>query len=465
MPYLTCSSCGSRTYIVSEGTCPSCGTALRRTSPPAGPRQRRGRADPRQAVDGDAASCAPTPRCSPRSATGASTSAGAGRGQYAGRSVPLSRDDLRAAAERPDRVRSSSDVRSEPALHGVQAGDVRAYIGVPFTTADARAYVLCCLAHEVRPDLGDGRRALPAGHRREPAAGADVRRLGRSQRWLSPVAAAAAARDVRAPRPARGAAAEGRGRSTRRCTSPRRRGTRARVFVVEQGGTIRVLKGGKKSRRSWTSRPASPSGGEQGLLSMAFAPDYATSGLFYVYYTDKNGDEQVVEYKRVRRRRGRPGVGAPGAADPATTRATTTAASCSSGPTSCSTSARATAAAAATSTARTATARTSSSLLGKILRIDPKATAAAVHDPATTRSSSARARGEIYAYGLRNPWRFSFDRTTGDLWIGDVGQGEWEEIDFVRKGKGKGANFGWRVFEGNARYAPGESAPGRTSSR
>jgi glucose/arabinose dehydrogenase len=72
----------------------------------------------------------------------------------------------------------------------------------------------------------------------------------------------------------------------------------------------------------------------------------------------------------------------------------------------------------------------------------------------------AGAKGEIYSYGLRNPWRFSFDRSTGDLTIGDVGQNEVEEIDFVRKGKGRGANFGWRVFEGNDHYTPGESAPG-----
>ena len=57
-------------------------------------------------------------------------------------------------------------------------------------------------------------------------------------------------------------------------------------------------------------------------------------------------------------------------------------------------------------------------------------------------------RGEIYSYGLRNPWRFSFDRSTGDLTIGDVGQNEVEEIDFVRKGKGRGANFGWRAVRG-----------------
>jgi glucose/sorbosone dehydrogenase len=67
------------------------------------------------------------------------------------------------------------------------------------------------------------------------------------------------------------------------------------------------------------------------------------------------------------------------------------------------------------------------------------------------------ARGEIFAYGLRNPWRFSFDPRTGDLVIGDVGQNEVEEISIVRR---PGANLGWRPFEGRRRYAPGESAPG-----
>ena len=71
------------------------------------------------------------------------------------------------------------------------------------------------------------------------------------------------------------------------------------------------------------------------------------------------------------------------------------------------------------------------------------------------------ARGEIYSYGLRNPWRFSFDRKTGDLSIGDVGQDEVEEIDFVRRGKGRGANFGWRVFEGRDALRAGRDGAGR----
>ena len=90
---------------------------------------------------------------------------------------------------------------------------------------------------------------------------------------------------------------------------------------------------------------------------------------------------------------------------------------------------------------------------GKILRIDPKAAGGrASTTPATTPFvGRSGARGEIYSYGLRNPWRFSFDRANGDLVIGDVGQDEVEEIDFVKQGRGRGANFGWRPWEGRRR--------------
>ena len=102
------------------------------------------------------------------------------------------------------------------------------------------------------------------------------------------------------------------------------------------------------------------------------------------------------------------------------------------------------------------------SLLGKLLRIDPRRSGARAYrvPPSNPFTGRSGARGEIYAYGLRNPWRFSFDRRTGDLAIGDVGQNAIEEIDFVRRGRGRGANFGWRPFEGRSRFAPGESAPG-----
>jgi hypothetical protein len=154
MPYLTCTSCGSRTYVVSEGTCSSCGAVLRRTMPPAGPRS---------AADEHVRSKLAMAMRELRADTALLTEVRDGRehirwqegeGPYLGRAIPLG-DTI------CDRLLSGtigpvvSDVRAEPALRGVQSGDVRAYIGVPFSTADARAYVLCCLAHEVRPDLGE----------------------------------------------------------------------------------------------------------------------------------------------------------------------------------------------------------------------------------------------------------------------------------------------------------------------
>lgn len=89
------------------------------------------------------------------------------------------------------------------------------------------------------------------------------------------------------------------------------------------------------------------------------------------------------------------------------------------------------------------------SLLGKMLRIDVDhgdPYSIPVDNP--TLSKNRRARQEIYAYGLRNPWRFSFDRVTGELWTGDVGQNQWEEVDIIRKGK----NYGWNIMEGNVCY-------------
>ena len=145
---------------------------------------------------------------------------------------------------------------------------------------------------------------------------------------------------------------------------------------------------------------------------------------------------------------------------------TTTAGSCSSGPTGCSTSATATAAAAATGTARTATARTPASC-----------SASCCASTSTTRSNGlpygipkdnpfagqSGWRPEIWALGLRNPWRFSFDRANGDLWIGDVGQNEWEEVDHLKRGLG-GINFGWNRYEGRHDFAERHAAGRREAA-
>jgi glucose/arabinose dehydrogenase len=103
-------------------------------------------------------------------------------------------------------------------------------------------------------------------------------------------------------------------------------------------------------------------------------------------------------------------------------------------------------------------ARSLSTLLGKLLRISPRPSGG---DPYTIPEDNPfvgrpRARPEIWAYGLRNPWRFSFDRSTGDLYIGDVGQDRWEEIDFVPDGTRGLLNFGWDVYEGDEQVEDGE---------
>ena len=196
-------------------------------------------------------------------------------------------------------------------------------------------------------------------------------------------------------------------------------GDSSRVFVVQRAGQIMLLLGGHAQARPFldiSSSVYTQGGEEQGLLGLAFPADYADSGLFYVDYTVPGDDIEVVQYRR----------SASGAnlADPASARLmldastttnspTTTAGSSRSGPTATCTSASATAAARAT---RTATGRTPDTLLGKILRIAPVARQAATRSRTATRSPARRGkRAEIWAYGLRNPWRFSFDRATGDM--------------------------------------------------
>jgi glucose/arabinose dehydrogenase len=239
-------------------------------------------------------------------------------------------------------------------------------------------------------------------------------------------------------------------------------GDQRRIFVVQQGGQIKVVRGGKVLATPFVDiTKLVKSGGEQGLLSLAFAPDYAQSGLFYVYYTDTDGNERVVEYHR----------STDDVADPGSARQVLFTRDSESnhngglllfGPDKLLYIGTGDGGGGGDMHGAHGNAQNLGVLLGKILRIDPRKSGSQPYSIPSTNPFVGRAgaRGEIYAYGLRNPWRFSFDRKTGDLAIGDVGQNEIEEIDFVRKGRGRGANFGWRVFEGNSRYTDGESAPG-----
>jgi glucose/arabinose dehydrogenase len=207
------------------------------------------------------------------------------------------------------------------------------------------------------------------------------------------------------------------------------------LYVVEQPGIVKIVKNGSVAGTFLDIRSRISSGGERGLLSLVFHPSYAQNHLFYVNYTDTNGDTRVVQFRSAN------GVGVPGSAkvllfvkqpypnhnggqiefdkqgylyvgmgdggsggDPENR------------------------------------AQNLQSRLGKLLRRNP------------TRAGSA---WQIVGYGLRNPWRFSFDRQTGDLWIGDVGQGSLEEIDFRARARiGRLANYGWSRYEGRSVYDP-----------
>ena len=109
---------------------------------------------------------------------------------------------------------------------------------------------------------------------------------------------------------------------------------------------------------------------------------------------------------------------------------------------------------AAAPTTRTTTARTRSVLLGKMLRIDVDRGDPYAIPPDNPFATTPGYRPEIWAIGLRNPWRFSFDRATGDLYIGDVGQNKWEEINFVPAGSRGGLNYGWSIMEGTHCFKP-----------
>ena len=232
-------------------------------------------------------------------------------------------------------------------------------------------------------------------------------------------------------------------------------GDRTRLFVVEQGGTIRVVQRGHKRARPYLDiSDRVLSGGEQGLLSMAFAPSYRKNHRFYVYYTDRSGDINVVEFKG-RRNRARQSSARTILTQDHSTYSNHNGGQLQFGP-----------------DGRLyvglgdgggsgdpfGSGQNVGSQLGKILRINPRGR------PRIPRSNPFRgqpgANPAVYSYGLRNPWRFSFDRKTGDLVIADVGQEDWEEIDFVRRGSGRGANFGWSAFEGNHRFHGRTNAPG-----
>lgn len=255
-----------------------------------------------------------------------------------------------------------------------------------------------------------------------------------------------------------------------------------RLFIVEQRGTIRIHQQAQplKLFLDITDRVRSPffnSGGfEEGLLSVAFPPDYASKGYFYVYYTNLNGDNQVSRFH----------IGAnPDVADPASeelilylahpTYTNHNGGQLMFGP-------KDGFLYIGTGDGGFAgdpleNAQNPASLMGKILRIDVEMArssqvtgpyriflphiASANANPMMYEIPASNpflgvsdARPEVWALGLRNPWRFSFDRQTGDLFIGDVGQNEWEEVDFQPANSAGAENYGWDNLEGDQCFEP-----------
>jgi glucose/arabinose dehydrogenase len=241
------------------------------------------------------------------------------------------------------------------------------------------------------------------------------------------------------------------------------------LFVVEQPGRIIVMNGGRRVGRPFLDirSRVGYDGAERGLLSIAFPPDYKESGRFYVYDVDKAGSIEIDEFHRQSPTRAAPksrrtvitiphptnanhnggqmqflgddlyfGTGDGGAGgDPPNN------------------------------------AQNKDVLLGKLLRIDPLPAAGKPYTvPATNPFVGGGGRPEIYSYGLRNPFRFSFDSVTNPqeprIAIGDVGQNKFEEVDYTTVAAARGANFGWDAIEGYAPYEEEDSGtpdPGGTT--
>jgi glucose/arabinose dehydrogenase len=234
-----------------------------------------------------------------------------------------------------------------------------------------------------------------------------------------------------------------------------------RLFIVEQGGRIRVLSG-----RTLVSAPfldisrKVSSGGERGLLGLAFHPSYRTNGRFFVNYTDRNGNTVIEEYRRSSTNSNRAGT-----AGRVLLRVTQPYANHNGGMIAFGGDGYLYVGMGDGGSAGDPgnRAQSLSSPLGKLLRIDVDHTSSG-HAYAIPPGNPYLGRAgldEIWASGLRNPWRFSFDRTTGDLWIGDVGQDAWEEIDRSTRasGGGRGLNYGWRTWEGRACFDPSGGCP------
>lgn len=230
----------------------------------------------------------------------------------------------------------------------------------------------------------------------------------------------------------------------------------SRLLVVERNGVVRPIGRDGRPGAPWLDirDRVGAEGLEQGLLGMAFAPDFATSGRVYVDYTNRRGDTRVVEFRtRPGARRVPTGTARVVLAQPQPF-ANHNGGALQFGPDRMLYVSFGDGGSAGDPGNR---AQDLGTLLGKVLRIDPSRRSAGRGYAIPTGNPFVGvkgARAEIWLFGLRNPWRMSFDRATGDLWIGDVGQNTMEEVDVARAGQ-SGLDFGWRKREGTADYTGG----------
>lgn len=227
-----------------------------------------------------------------------------------------------------------------------------------------------------------------------------------------------------------------------------------RLFIVEQGGLIRILNSLDGTPRATPFLDVAGlivTGGERGLLGMAFDPNYAGNGRFYIYYTNTAGDIVIARYGVSTN----PDIANAGAQAILKTIAHPTnqnhnGGMLAFGPDGC---LYAGIGDGGGSGDPNGNAQNTNSLLGKILRLDPETgSACGTDNPFANGTGGAP---EVWSFGLRNPWRFSFDRSTGVLYIGDVGQDQREEVDaVVGPNAGQGVNFGWNIMEGFACFNP-----------
>jgi glucose/arabinose dehydrogenase len=226
-----------------------------------------------------------------------------------------------------------------------------------------------------------------------------------------------------------------------------------RLFIVEQGGRISIFQNGQLLKEPFLniSSLVSRGGNEQGLLGLAFHPKYAQNGEFFIDYTDVKGDTMVARYHVLK---DNPNVADPNSAKPVIQidqpYANHNGGDVVFGPDGYLYIGMGDGGSAGDPQGN---GQNPKALLGKILRLDVDngdPYAAPKDNPSVANPELAP---EVWAMGLRNPWRFSFDRKTGDLYIADVGQNQWEEVDFQPADSKGGENYGWNIMEGTHNYS------------